>query len=369
MRLAILSTTIEWNGEPTAIMQTEILEEVAAQKIPKSWEEERAEVLAKKISELPLKIEGTILETKINQLYQEMESKGLVFRPSCYLSDEWGCPDGIPIIGIPFYLADKKLAGIEEEYTENLEKEEELILYLRHEAGHAFNYAYELYMTEEWHSVFGPYSRPYIEDYKPNPLSKKYVKHMQGWYAQKHPDEDFAETFAVWLTPGLDWRKQYEGWEALKKLQYIDGIARELGQVQPRLSDLDEDVPISEIKLTIWEHYERHYSNEYPKIISQLGPLLDGDLREIFESKNDPQFKPAHEFILSNRHILRNLGYYWTGVSHNLLRSLIRYLAERAQAAGIYYDPSKEQNYQLQFSAFLLTMAMNYRYTDRFVEV
>ncbi len=92
-------------------MQTEILEEVAAQKIPKSWEEERAEVLAKKISELPLKIEGTILETKINQLYQEMESKGLVFRPSCYLSDEWGCPDGIPIIGIPFYLADKKLSA------------------------------------------------------------------------------------------------------------------------------------------------------------------------------------------------------------------------------------------------------------------
>ncbi len=224
-------------------------------------------------------------------------------------------------------------------------------------------------MTEEWHSVFGPYSRPYIEDYKPNPLSKKYVKHMQGWYAQKHPDEDFAETFAVWLTPGLDWRKQYEGWEALKKLQYIDRIAAEVGQVPPRLSDLDEDVPISEIKLTIWEHYEKHYSNEYPKIISQLGPLLDGDLREIFESKNDPQFKPAQEFILSNRHILRNLGYYWTGVSHNLLRSLIRYLAERAQAAGIYYDPSKEQHYQLQFSAFLLTMAMNYRYTDRFVEV
>src|SRR3990172_8088222 len=93
------------------------------------------------------------------------------------LDDEWGCPDGIPIIGIPFYLADKKLSRIEEEYTENLEKEEEIISYLRHEAGHAFNYAYELYKTEEWPSIFGPFSRPYIDEYKPNPLSKKYVTH------------------------------------------------------------------------------------------------------------------------------------------------------------------------------------------------
>ena len=25
--------------------------------------------------------------------------------------------------------------------------------------------------------------------------------HLDPWYAQSHPDEDFAETFAVWLTP------------------------------------------------------------------------------------------------------------------------------------------------------------------------
>ena len=191
-------------------METKLLEhqEVTREspKGSKSWDEERAGVLAQKISQLPLKIEGTILEEKIQQLYDDMEAKGLVFKPGCYLSDEWGCPDGIPIIGIPFYLVDKNLSRIEEEYTENLESEEELILYLRHEAGHAFNYAYNLYQTEEWHTVFGPFSRPYIDDYKPNPLSKKYVKHMQGWYAQKHPDEDFAETFAVWLTPGLNWK-------------------------------------------------------------------------------------------------------------------------------------------------------------------
>ncbi len=335
----------------------------------KNWEEERAHVLAQKISEMPLKIEGTILETKIQQLYQEMEAKGLVFRPKCYLSDEWGCPDSIPIIGIPFYLADKKLARIEDEYTENLESEEEIILYLRHEAGHAFNYAYELYKTDEWHSIFGPYSRPYVEDYKPNPLSKKYVKYSKGWYAQKHPDEDFAETFAVWLTPDLDWRKQYEGWEALRKLEYVEKISKELGQQQPRVAAMMEDLPVSEIKVTILEYYERHHSKEYPKIVSQLGAYLDGDLREIFEIKKDEKFRPAYEFIMNHRHALRNLVHYWTGTSINLVRGLIRYLAERAQTIDIYYDPAKESHYMMELEAFLLTLTMNYRYTDRFVEI
>lgn len=334
-----------------------------------TWDAERAEVLAQKISELPLRIEGTILESKINQLYQELEDKGLVFRPSCYLTDEWGCPDGIPIIGVPFYLADNKLSRIEEEYTENLETEEEIILYLRHEAGHAFNYAYELYNTEEWHTVFGPFSRPYVEDYKPNPLSKKYVKHMQGWYAQKHPDEDFAETFAVWLTPGMNWKRKYAGWEALKKLEYVDRVVKELGSQQPKLAEMEQDEPVSDLKVSILEYYERTTRKGYPKIISQLGTILDGDLREIFEATAEPTYKPAHEFILSNRHIFRNSVHYWTGTPIQLIRSLIQYLAERARKGEIFYDPAKEQQYLLQFSAFLLTLAMNYRYTDRFVEI
>lgn len=347
-------------------MEAQIVEKKSA---GTTWDEERAEVLAQKISELPLRIEGTILENKINQLYKELEDKGLVFRPSCYLTDEWGCPDGIPIIGIPFYLADNKLSRIEEEYTENLETEEEIIIYLRHEAGHAFNYAYELYDTEEWHTVFGPFSRPYVEDYKPNPLSKKYVKHMQGWYAQKHPDEDFAETFAVWLTPGMNWKRKYAGWEALKKLEYIDRMVKEFGSQQPKTAELEQDEPVSDLKESILEYYERTTRKGYPKIISQLGTILDGDLREIFEASAEATYKPAHEFILANRHTFRNSVHYWTGTSIQLIRSLIQFLAERARKAEIFYDPAKEQQYLLQFSAFLLTLAMNYRYTDRFVEI
>jgi hypothetical protein len=84
-------------------------------------------------------------------------------------------------------------------------------MYLRHEAGHAFNYAYRLYQTPEWRELFGPFNRPYRERYRPIPFDRNFVRHIEGWYAQKHPDEDFAETFAVWLTPGSRWRVRYRG--------------------------------------------------------------------------------------------------------------------------------------------------------------
>src|SRR5213083_2052556 len=167
------------------------------------------ELLGKRISQLGLRLEGSPVERFVHQLHRELERKGLKrFRPVCYLTDEWGCPDGQPVIGIPFYLADPKLARLERAIND-LEDEREILMYLRHEAGHAFNYAYLLYETKEWVDLFGPFDRPYVEDYQVVPFSRKYVRHIAGWYAQKHPDEDFAETFAVWLTPDSDWQRRY----------------------------------------------------------------------------------------------------------------------------------------------------------------
>src|SRR6266568_4137017 len=116
-----------------------------------------------------------------------------------WASSSRACPSEEPIIGIPFYLADPKLAQLEKE-IDDLEDEREIRMYLRHEAGHAFNYAYRLYQTPEWRELFGPFNRPYRERYRPAPFDKSFVRHIEGWYAQKHPDEDFAKTFAVWLT-------------------------------------------------------------------------------------------------------------------------------------------------------------------------
>src|SRR3984893_10951153 len=238
-----------------------------------------------------------MLEKYIAQLYRELAARGLSrFRPPCYLSDEWACPDREPIIGIPFYLADPKLAALEQAVND-IEDEREIMMYLRHEAGHAFNYAYELYATREWHDLFGPFDRPYSDDYRPVPFSRGFVRHIAGWYAQKHPDEDFAETFAVWLTPNSGWRKRYKGWGAMTKLRYMDRIARELVSIDPVRRRGVPDVTVNEMDSTVAEFYRRTTEEV------ALGDLaLDTDLRDIFNvSKRRKTAIPAQHLLHQHR--------------------------------------------------------------------
>ena len=236
------------------------------------------EILAKPIRELGLKLEGSPLERFVQQLYRELEAKGLhKFRPPCYLTDEWGCPSGEPVIGIPFYLANPDLAQLERDMND-LEDAREIMMYMRHEAGHAFNYAYQLYKSAEWRDLFGPFRRAYRDNYRPIPFSRKFVRHMAGWYAQKHPDEDFAETFAVWLTPRSQWRKRYHGWGALAKLQYVDRVARRVGDVEPIRRRGRTDITVDEMESTVGEFYRLSLPEEIP--VQELA--LDTDLADIF---------------------------------------------------------------------------------------
>ena len=143
--------------------------------------------LGKKVSELGLRVEGSPVQKYVDQLYHELDRRGLkAFRPVCYLTDEWGCPDQQPVLGIPFYLADPTLRSLEHA-VDALESERQIMMYMRHEAGHVFNYAYRLYTTPEWRALFGPFFRAYRDEYRPVPFSKQFVRHIEGWYAQKHP--------------------------------------------------------------------------------------------------------------------------------------------------------------------------------------
>ena len=182
-----------------------------------AWERERDALLSRRISELGLTMRGSRVERLVEQLYAELDAKGVAFRPTVYLSDQWGCPDGVPLIGVPFYLVDDRLERIEAEMTSGVENDVEAMRYMRHECGHAINYAFKLYERPEWRSTFGPFTRPYRERYRADPFSREFVRHILGWYAQKHPDEDFSETFAVWLTPGFDWRAEYAGLAGARK--------------------------------------------------------------------------------------------------------------------------------------------------------
>jgi hypothetical protein len=325
---------------------------------------EEPSLLEQKISQLALRIEGTLLELRIRQLYSELEAKGLRLFPRCYLSDEWGCPEGIPVIGIPFYLASPMLGKIEEDVTGDLESEPEIVRYLRHEAGHAYNYAYRLHERQEWHNVFGPYTRPYLEEYHPAPFSKKFVRHLPGWYAQKHPDEDFAETFAVWLTPGLDWRAQYKGWAALNKLEYLDATLKSLPE-QPVVSvaSVDGLLPVEEMNYTVREHYQRQ---EKPDLSAELGQLLDGDLRDLCTGGEGDD--PLPTWLKHRKSQLVREITYWTGARPQVVRALLDHLATRAQILGLSVRKEDEKVILTRFCIMITTLIMNHVYRDRFIE-
>lgn len=325
-----------------------------------SWEGERDALLAKRISELGLSIRGTLVEQLVQKLYHELAAKGLAFRPPVYLSDQWGCPEGAPLIGVPFYLADPRLLRLEEEIAVDVEQEGDIMRYLRHETGHAFNYAYRLYDRPEWRRTFGPYSRPYRERYPVDPLSRDYVRHVLGWYAQKHPDEDFAETFAVWLTPGHDWRAHYEGWPALRKLEYVDRVMREVAQDAPEVPPISpEDLPVEAMHYTVAEHYR---DAEEPLPVADERHF-DGDLRTIFGSDTEsPTGEDAGAFLRRHRRELVRRIAYWTGESTTAVRALIDLLAGRADALALRVR-GLEASTLIELTAFGTAVMTNLRYT------
>ncbi len=327
---------------------------------------EREALLQARIKDLKLHLKGTALERYIHQLYAELEAKGLSFRPECYLSDQWGCPSGVPVIGLPFYLADPRLHTLEAELGGEAETEHEILMYLRHEAGHAFNYAYQLYDTEEWRKIFGDYSKPYHDDYKPRPFSKKYVVHISGWYAQKHPDEDFAETFAVWLTPGLDWAKRYAGWGALKKLQYVDEIMKRLGRTPPLVQLADRDLDVDEMEETVLDHYRQRQLEE--RVELSLREHLDQDLLGLFEP---PDSAPgsAETFLRAERQSLIQSVTQYSGVGAPVVRALVDHIMERSAALRLTIHLDKTREYLTKLTSLVTALAMNYLYTDRFFEV
>jgi hypothetical protein len=324
------------------------------------WESERQNLMARKISELGLAISGTRVERMVDQLYRELEARGLSLRPPVYLSDQWGCPDGVPLIGVPFYLADPRLERIEDDFAEGIESDEESMRFLRHEAGHAFNYAYRIYDRPEWRTIFGPYSRPYRERYQVDPFSHDYVRHILGWYAQKHPDEDFAETIAVWLTPDLDWRKAYAGWPAIAKLEYVDSVMREIGSRAPDIlqSDADYDLPVSEMRYTLADHYQR---SELALPLSDSA-IFDGDIRNIFGTATDsPQGQPAGDFLASHRREIVGRIAYWTGESAFTVRQFVDMIGARARALDLRVR-GLEASTLIELTAFGTAVMMNHRH-------
>lgn len=318
----------------------------------------RETLLAVRVRDLGLRLEGSPVARQAGQLLRELRRRGLRrFRPTFYLTDEWGCPSGQPIIGIPFYLAHVSLQRIEKERND-LETPREIMMYLRHEAGHAFNYAYRVYQRPEWRAMFGPFGRRYREEYLPIPFSRNFVRHLPGWYAQKHPDEDFAETFAVWLTPGSAWRRRYRGQPSLAKLEYVDRLANELSDSKPLLARGRADWEVSEMSLTVGEIFER--AAVRGRAVIDV-PFAD-DLRDIFlpRATRRKRTRPAWQIVEEYRPSLTEKITFWTGVRQPVVRALVGSIVEVCRARGYRSVRGREAESLVALTAYGTTLALNY---------
>jgi hypothetical protein len=254
------------------------------------------QLLDLRLCDLPLRIQGTRLQYRVRRLYDELEARALMLNPHVWLSEEWFTPDGVSGFAIPFYLAHPYLIKLERAQMLEVEgaSEDECMRILRHEAGHALSNAFRLHARREWNEVFGSYRTPYPGWYQPQPGSRDFVLNLDAWYAQAHPAEDFAETFAVWLKPEWRWRRQYQGWGALKKLEFVDSVMTQIaGKRPPKLPRREVD-PLERIQKTLRQHYERkraYYSIDRPT-------SFDSNLYRIFSTETDHRLRPLAAHFL-----------------------------------------------------------------------
>jgi hypothetical protein len=320
------------------------------------------ELLQMRICDLKLKIPGTELEPRIENFYCELAAKGISFKPVCYLSNEWFCPEGSATIAIPFYLAHPRLKKLEEKMMLEIEggTESWCMRLLRHEMGHVLNHTFLLEKDRHWQKLFGSPSLEYSESFRARPYSKRFVRHLEGWYAQSHPEEDFAETLAIWLTPGVDWKRQYQDWKALSKLEYVDQLMGRLAGKPPLVFSKAKMSEASRLRSRLEAYYKRRrrlYAQDFPD-------FFDADLKRLFtDASAAPDNERAAVFLRRSSKMILNAVSTWTGEPKFTLNRLLRALTERCADLDLRL---RAESAGVEVSAYLATLASHYRLTGKF---
>jgi hypothetical protein len=322
------------------------------------------EMLALRICDLGVRIEGSELEARVGQLYSELAARSVTLRPDCYLGDEWFSPQGVPAIALPFYLAHPRLRSLE--LHQMLEVEggtaEWCQRLLRHECGHAMDHAYRISSRPQWREVFGSPETEYTPDtYRPRPYSRSFVRHLPNWYAQAHPDEDFAETFAVWLAETPDqWRERYGGWKAVEKLEYVHGLMQEVAHTAPAVKKGRRISEAKKLQQTLGRYYaarRKLYAEDFPD-------FYDADLRAIF-GNGEPGGESAARIMRKNRAALVTSIVQWTGQRKYTVAMLVRKLILRCQELKLQ-APRDSVRLQFELAAYLAALVTNHLHTGRF---
>jgi hypothetical protein len=322
------------------------------------------EILALRICDLGVQIEGSELEPRIADLYRELEAKELNFHPVCYLGDEWFSPYDSASIAIPFYLAHPRLKSIEMHQMLEVEggTPEWCQMLLRHECGHSIDHAYRFSSRKRWRRIFGSPDAEYNpETYRPRPYSRSFVRHLPSWYAQAHPEEDFAETFAVWLASSPEeWREQYRGWKALEKLEYVNKLMMEARRKPPKVTRKRRISEAKKLRKTLANYYagrRKHFAEDFPE-------FWDPDLLRIF-GDGEPGDESAARFMRRIRKPLVTSIVRWTGQRKYTVNMLVQQLIERCEELEL---PAPRDLAKLNFElgSYLAALVTNHLYTGSY---
>lgn len=320
-----------------------------------SWPTKR--LLDLRLCDLGVSLEGTWLEELTARVDQELADRDLRLVPHYWLADEWFSPDGVPGVALPFYLAHKRLMKLEREMMFSVEggTRSSCMMLLRHEVGHAIDHAFKLSRRKRFQELFGKVSTPYPDFYRPRPSSKRFVQHLDGWYAQSHPSEDFAETFAVWLKSSA-WRRKYAGWPALQKLEYVDELMGEIAGTAPKVRDRSRPYSLPKLRHRLRTHYARkraHYQVGYSE-------AWDRDLLRLFSADPEHQHRPlASSFLRKRRQIIRERVSKWTGEYEFTLDQILKEMIGRARELRLRLRTDDEQA-AIDFAIMLAVNTVHY---------
>jgi hypothetical protein len=290
--------------------------------------------------DLRLKIPGSPIHTETQRLGAELERRGILFKPHFWFSTDWFSPDGIPGIAVPFFLGHPRLLRLEHRMLGEAEggnrRWRQRIL--RHELGHAVDTAFGLRRRRDWQHVFGVAAARYSGDYTVQPRSRDYVLKLEHWYAQSHPTEDFAETFAVWLRPRARWRAEYAGWRALAKLEFVDGLMADLAGRTPQKRDRSFIAPLTDNNRTLGEHYRRRVD------LSASGDeRYDAWLVRAFAPRTGPASASAEQYLRDIKPTLMRSLLERTRVHPYVVFQVLRGLRRRARRLDLVLRGSRRE--------------------------
>jgi hypothetical protein len=296
------------------------------------------ELLDCRFCDLGLSLAGSLVAPKVARLLRELRARGIALRPDFWIATDWFTPDDVAGVAIPFFVAHPRLLRLERQQMGEVEggTAQACMRLLRHEAGHAVDHAYRLHERDDWRATFGRYTQPYRWSYHPRPFSKSYVQHLDLWYAQSHPAEDFAETFAVWLTPNARWRTRYAGWPALEKLEYVDWMMGELDGARPRPRQQGRPEAVSTLRTTL----RTYYTSKRTRYLRDRSAAFDRALLRVFQARpagkqRGERRTRADRFLRQVRPRIRRVVARWTGEFQYTVDRVLDELIERARVLDL----------------------------------